>query len=157
MRKNKSYITMGLALALAPLFVFTAHADESDQMTTITFTAPVQIPGEVLPAATYMFKLADSDSARNLVQIFNAEGTILYATLETIPTERQQSADRTTITLGEEGSGTPDALLKWFYPGRLTGNEFLYPRVQEKQLAREMQYTIVANPRATHSEARAGE
>jgi hypothetical protein len=35
------------------------------------FSQPVEVPGAVLPAATYWFKLLDSPDTRNVVQIFN--------------------------------------------------------------------------------------
>jgi hypothetical protein len=157
MKITKSYITTGLVIALAPFFVFAARADEWDEATTITFSEPVQIPGEVLPAATYLFKLANSTSDRNIVQIFNSDGTRLYATVPTIPTEREEPAGNTTISLAEQGPGTPEALVKWFYPGRVTGAEFLYSTREEKQLGKDTQHTIAANPKTIHSEAQAGE
>jgi hypothetical protein len=35
--------------------------------------------------------------------------------------------------------------LKWFYPGRDTGNEFVYSKQTEKALEQDKQQTIVAN------------
>jgi hypothetical protein len=49
------------------------------------------------------------------------------------------------VALAEQGAGQPDVLLKWFYPGRETGNEFLYPKQKEKELTQDKQQTIVAN------------
>ena len=154
MKINKGYIAVGLIIAFALFFELAAHADESDRATTITFTQSVQIPGQVLPAGTYMFKLADSDSNQNVVQIFNADRTVLYATLQTIATDRQEPTGDTVVTLAEQGTGQPDVLVKWFYPGRETGNEFLYPKQQEKELAQDKQETIVANhPTVSNSDA----
>jgi len=127
MKINKSYIAIGLIIAFTLFFELAAHADESDQATTITFNQPIQIPGQVLAAGTYLFKLVDSNSNQNIVQVFNADRTVLYATLQTIATERQEPTGHTVVTLAKQGAGQPDALLKWFYPGRETGNEFLYP------------------------------
>ena len=90
----------------------------------------------------YLFKLANSDSDPNIVQIFNADRTVLYATVHTIPTERQEPTGDTVIALVEQGAGQPDALLKWFYTGRETGNEFLYPKQKEKELAQDKQQTM---------------
>jgi len=145
MKTNKLYIIVGLIIAFGLFYELAAHADESDQTTTVTFNQPVQIPGQLLPAGTYVFQLANSDSARNVVQIFNADQTHLYATLETIPTDRQEPNGHTVITLAEQGAGKPDVLLKWFYPGNLTGNEFRYSDQREKELAHAEQQTIVAN------------
>src|SRR6202162_6547866 len=145
MKINKGYIAVGLIIAFGLFFELAAHADESDQSTTITFSQPIQIPGQVLPAGTHVFKLADSNSNQNLVQVFNADRTLLYATLQTIATERQEPTGRTMIALAEQGAGRPDALMKWFYPGREIGNEFVYPGKKEKELAQDKQQTIVAN------------
>ena len=77
-----------------------------------------------------------------MVQVFNAEGTVLYATLRTASAERLEPTDETVVTLAE-GSGGPDALLKWFYPGSLTGNEFLYSKRLEKELAQDKVQAVV--------------
>ena len=145
MKINKGYIVAGLIIAFSLFFELAAHADEFDQATTITFSQPIQIPGQVLPAGSYLFKLANTDSDRNMVQIFNADRTVLYATLQTVPTERQEPTGHTMVALAEQGAGQKDVLLKWFYPGNETGNEFLYSKQKEKELAQDKQQTIVAN------------
>src|SRR5262245_55109475 len=109
----------------------------------ITFSVPVEIPGQVLPAGTYLFKLADADDLR-LVRVFNADGTRIYANLETVSAERENRTGNVVITLTEQSNGRPAALLKWFYPGRTTGHEFIYPKQEKLQLAQSQQQTIVA-------------
>src|SRR5437868_11372587 len=145
MKINKGYILAGLIIAFSLFFELAAHADESDQATTITFSQPIQVPGQVLPAGSYLFKLASTDFNRNTVQIFNVDRTLLYATVQTIPTERREPTGDTEIALAEQGPGQPDILLRWFYPGSETGNEFLYPKQKENEIAQDKQQTIVAN------------
>ena len=153
MKLNKSYIAIGLIIAFALFFELAAYADESDQATTITFSQPIQIPGQVLPAGTYLFKLASGDDL-NVVQIFNAGRTVLYATLQTVATDRPEPTDHTVVALAEQGTEQPDVLLKWFYPGREIGNEFLYPKQKEKELAQDRQQTIETNhPTVSNSDA----
>src|ERR1700720_3721429 len=65
-----------------------ASADQSDKKTVFTFSAPVEIPGKVLPAGTYVFKLLDSTSNRDIVEIFDKDEKKLYATLLAIPDYR---------------------------------------------------------------------
>jgi len=152
MKINKGYIAVGLIVAFALFFELAAHADESNRLTTISFSQPIEIPGQVLPAGSYVFKLTSDDL--NVVQIFNSDRTVLYATLQTIATDRPEPADDTVLAFAEQGTGQPDVLLKWFYPGRETGNEFLYPKEKEKELARDKQETIVANqPTLSKSDA----
>ena len=145
MKINKLYIIAGLIIAFGLFYVLAARADESDQATTVTFNQPVQIPGQLLPAGTYVFRLANNDSSHNVVQIFNSDRTHVLATLDTIATDRQEPTGHTVITLAEQGAGKPDVLLKWFYPGNLTGNEFRYSDQTERELALAEQETIMAN------------
>jgi len=152
MKINKGYIAVGLIIAFAVFFELAAHADESDQATTITFSEPIQIPGQVLPAGSYLFKLIDSDTDRNIVQVFNTDRTVLYATLPTIATDRQEPAEDTMLTLAMPEAGGPSVLVNWLYPGHETGNEFVYPKQTEKELATDKQETIVAN-HPTHTDA----
>jgi hypothetical protein len=153
---SKLNVMLGMVMAAGLFFNFAAHADEADQETTLKFSTPVEIPGEVLQTGTYMFKLAEYGSDQNLVQIFNAGGTKLYATLMTVPTYRQNVTGNTTVILTEQGSGQPDALTKWYYPGEETGHQFLYPTHEEKQLEKDRMEAIMAHPQPANSRVRAG-
>jgi len=155
MRIHKLYILLGLLLAFGLFFELAAHADEANQATMISFSAPVEIPGQVLPAGTYLFQLANTNGDLNLVQIFNADHSVLYATLQTVATERPEPASDTAITLAEPESGNP-ALMKWFYPGELIGHQFVYSKEQERAIAQAPQETLLANHSSSSGEA-AGE
>jgi hypothetical protein len=97
------------------------------------------------------------EAGLNLVEIFNSDQTKLYGTFQTNSTERQQPAGDTVLTLLDLGSGKPNAILKWFYPGSLTGNEFVYPHRQEKELAHDTQRTIPVGAKATNADVQAGD
>ncbi len=68
---NKLKLTLlGLALMIAgSSLVPVAKADEWNKETIVTFSEPVQVPSKVLQAGTYVFKLADSDSDRDIVRL----------------------------------------------------------------------------------------
>jgi hypothetical protein len=155
MRINKLCIALGLVIAFGLFFELAAHADEINESTRITFSAPVQIPGQVLPAGTYLFERADPNANLNLIQIFNADRTVLYATLQTILTDRAEPTGDTAITLAEPETGNP-VLVKWFYPGRDTGHEFIYSKQEEQQIAQSKHETFVGNQLMPSAEA-AGE
>ena len=152
MRINKLYIVIGLVIAFALFLELTAHADATNELTTITFSAPVQIPGQVLPTGTYIFEQEDPADSQNLVRIFSADRSVLYATLQTVPTDRVQAGD-TTIVLAKPEDGATEMLVKWFYPGTLTGHEFVYSRQQEKGIANAVQDTFVGHQGVSSSEA----
>jgi hypothetical protein len=103
-----------------------AAADEWNERTFVTFSQVVEVSGTVLPAGTYVFQLADSQSARHVVQVFDQHGNILTTVL-TIPTARRKSTNDTKMAFEENTAGSPHPLRAWFYPGRLDGEEFVRP------------------------------
>jgi hypothetical protein len=113
-----------------------ARADEWNKKTTITTNEPLEVPGIVLPPGTYVFKLANLQSDRNVVQIWNADQTHLYTTLIAIPDYRLQPTGHTVLQYTERVAGAPPALRAWFYPGDYYGEEFVYPKLRATQLAR---------------------
>ena len=144
MKTKKTFIT--LALALASTFMLpAARASDYDQATKLTFNQSVQIPGRVLPAGTYWFVLADTDDARNVVQVFNSDRTMLYATVFTVDARRSDTViGDTAITFATRGAMQPEAMVLWFYPGRNSGHEFLYPDADQKELAQVKRHTVIA-------------
>jgi hypothetical protein len=119
------------ALALMPA----ANASEWNQRTVFTFSGPVEIPGQILPAGTYVFKLADSSSNRHIVQVFNKEENHVFATFLAIPDYRLHPSDKTIVKFAERPAGSPEAIKGWFYPGRNYGHEFVYPKTEAVALA----------------------
>ena len=118
-----------LALCLGLLGVPMApkvKADEWDKKTTMTFNESVEIPGTVLPAGQYVFKLVDNASDRHIVQILSSDQRHVYATILAIPEERRQVTGDTVVTFEERTNDSPEAIKTWFYPGDETGNEFVY-------------------------------
>jgi Protein of unknown function (DUF2911) len=151
MKIHKLYIALGLMIAFVLFFEFAAHADEANEQTKITFSTPIQIPGQVLPAGTYIFQQADSNDL-NLIQIFTADRGALVATFQTASAERREPAGDTVITLAEPETGDP-VLVKWFYPGRTIGHEFIYSKQQERELSTAKQQTVVGNESLSSGEA----
>ena len=136
MRVKRILITMGCMLAIATMFLATgARADEYTKQTFLTFSGPVQVPGMTLPAGTYMFKLADPESGRRAIQIWDEKGTKLFTTLLTIPDEQPEPKDDPVVLFSERPSGAAPAVKSWFYPAERSGYEFIYPKDQAMQIA----------------------
>jgi hypothetical protein len=143
MKINKVALLIAFAIASVLFMEVAAHADEADQSTKITFSQAIEIPGKILPAGTYLFKLADPNDL-NLVRIFNSEGTRLYATLQTATAERAKPTGDTVVVLAEQPEGRPETLLRWFYPGNTSGHELVYSKQEEQQLAQDQKQTVRA-------------
>jgi len=123
---RKIFTGMICLMLLGTFFVPKGRADESDRKTIVTVKQPIQVPGQVLPAGTYVFKLLDSNDL-TLVAIFNADETHLITTVQGISDLRVQTPDKTILQFEERPSGQPEALKAWFYPGDNSGIEFVYP------------------------------
>lgn len=147
----RAVTTTVFSLTLLGVAVSTgARADEWNRKTVMTFSGPVEIPGVhlkgwgVLPAGTYVFKILDSQAARHIVQIFNKDETVVYATILAIPNYRLNATGKTVVTFSERPAGEPEALRAWFYPGRNWGEEFVYPRAKAVELAKTGNTLVLA-------------
>jgi hypothetical protein len=139
----KMMLLAGLGvLALSPA----ARADEWNQKTIVTFSDPVEVPGQVLPAGTYVFKLANSNANRNIVQVFNQEENHVFGTFLAIPDYRLRPSDKTIIRFAERPAGQPEAIKAWFYPGKNHGHEFVYPKSEALALAKANSTPVPSMP-----------
>jgi hypothetical protein len=141
--QNRVMLLAGLGLlALVP----GAWADAWNQKTVFTFDGPVEIPGQILPAGTYVFKLANSDSNRNIVQVFNQQENQVFGTFLAIPDYRLQAANKSIIRFEERAAGQPQAVKAWFYPGHKHGHEFVYPKTEALALAKANNTRVPSMP-----------
>jgi len=131
----------GLALGVAMIGLMVVAAPQAQQLaetnnkTILTFDQPVEVPGMVLPAGSYTFQLMDSPSTdRHIVQIFDKDGSKLITTVMAMNESRTDPADKTVTAFYEVPAGKPQALRVWFYPGKTTGQGFIYPKTRATEL-----------------------
>jgi hypothetical protein len=146
MNRTRAKVTLLVGLGLLGGMISRATADESDQKTSFTFSGPVEIPGQVLQAGTYVFKLADSGADRDIVQVFNKDETHLYGTFLAVADERLRPAGKPIITFEEAPAGSPEAVKAWFYPGDTYGHEFVYPKTRAVGLAKANNTPVPSMP-----------
>lgn len=137
-------------LLLVGIFTPGARADDFNKQTTFTFSGPVQVPGFrqtlVLPAGTYVFRLLDVQQTRHIVQIFNHDRSHLITTIMALPNYRVTPTTKTVLTFAERPEGSPPAIKVWFYPGDNYGQEFVYPKTEAVQLAKEVNEPVLSMP-----------
>src|ERR1700733_14048308 len=98
MKIKLTFCILAFAFVFASIIAMpSARADERDQATKLTFSQPVPIPARVLPAGTYWFMLVDSISDRDIVQVFNSDRSMVYATIITVGTLSATTPDNTAI------------------------------------------------------------
>jgi hypothetical protein len=126
------------SLALIGFTTSTALADDWNKEMVLQFSAPVEVPGKVLQPGKYIFRLADSASNRNIVQIFseNDKGhRDFVSTILTVPDYRLATPENPIVLFEERHVGDPEAIKSWFYPGVNTGWHFVYPKSEQLQVA----------------------
>jgi hypothetical protein len=146
MKHVKILLLVGCVGLFGALFVPGLKADPWDQKTIMTFSGPFEIPGIVLPAGTYVFRLLDPTSNQNIVQILSADEQKVYATILAIPDYRVNLTDKTVVSFEERAAGAPEAIKAWFYPDNHNGQEFVYPKPRAIELAKANHIEVPAMP-----------
>src|SRR4051812_40194069 len=104
---------LGGFLALTSFVAQPVKADEWNKRTEFQFSGPVQIPGKVLPAGKYVFQLVDSESDRDIVQVFSEDSDgkdTLISTIEAIPDYTEETPDKPIVRFDERPAGSPEAI-----------------------------------------------
>jgi hypothetical protein len=139
-----------------------AAADDWDKKTIVTFNQDVAIPGQVLPAGTYVFKLLRSGSDRFVVQIWTAHEEQLLASLITAGDSYPNPSGDAYFVLDMSGTdeGYPPAVASWFFAGDNEGRDFIYSGYSTSRLVSDENTSLVvtgaANSSATSSQVDVG-
>jgi len=141
----RTILTILTVSLLMATFAAGTRADTGfNKRTVVTFTQPVEIPGQILPSGTYTIELYESFGSRHVVRIYNADRSKLIATVLAIPNQRLTPTSDNVMKFSERPGNAPDALKAWFYPGNNFGQEFVYPKARAIELARVTHETIPA-------------
>ena len=135
MKRFSKGIVALTAIALSAIILPAAKADEYNRKTVITISNPVEVPGVVLPAGTYVMRLFNSSSNRHIVQFMNEDQTRQLALTFAASAERIRPTGKTVLTMYEGSKNEPPAVRTWYYPGDTVGQEFLYPRKQALRIS----------------------
>jgi hypothetical protein len=134
--KNAAIVACCFIFALVFVAPAVIHSDEWNLTTRFTINHAFEVPGMVLqPNTRYVIRLYDSPAERHVVEIFNGDQTKLLTTFMAVSDQRAEPADNTVFTFIETAPGYPVPMKEWFYPGRITGLEFIYPKQQAKEIA----------------------
>jgi hypothetical protein len=156
----KKLITFGCATAIALTCcgIAAAQMPSKGKPVYFTFSKPVDLPRVTLPAGKYLFRLADTLSARTIVQVFSEDGKKLHGIFITMPIERPTASSNPEIRFLETAANAPAAIATYWYPGDRAGWEFVYPRDQATRLARSSKRPVLSTVgTATGDEIRTAE
>jgi hypothetical protein len=109
--------------------------------TYFTFSQPVMVPNQTLPAGKYLFRV--TGTGRNIVEIYSSDKSKLIQRVMAVQAARSDSPERAEIRLIESSSNSPVAVGTWWYPSQRQGWEFIYPREQAMKLAKTARQPIL--------------
>jgi len=134
--KRVTFIAIALLVAVLAVLSSRVAAQETNvqEVTYLTFSNTVEMPGTTLPAGTYMFRLADTPS-RNVVQVLDRDGKDIKGQWLFVQSERPEVSGDTVIMFKENRAGSTPAVQYWYFPGEKIGKEFIYPKDQAQKIA----------------------
>jgi hypothetical protein len=107
-----------------------------DSRTEFTFKEPVELPGVMLPAGTYVFRFADAATSRTVLEVLSRDRPRkMYGIFVTLSVQRPRPADHAEVRFMETPVGAAHAIRTWWYPGNSIGREFIYSKTQARRLA----------------------
>ena len=143
MKRVTSMATACIAAVILMLGISVGAQDFNiHEKTFLTFSNSVELPGMMLPAGTYTFKLADTPS-RNVVQVLSQDEKQVHGQFLFIQAERPEVTGDTVITFRETREGTTPAIQYWYYPGEKIGKEFIYAKDQAMKISARTGATVM--------------
>ena len=111
-------LVLGVAVLFAPDLAPGLQASTPQEVTVFNFKVPVQVPGRVLPAGRYLFKLEQSGGELNVVEIKNPQESKVYGVFLVKPDYRGKAPSQPRANFRPARSrispGNPNLVL----PGR---------------------------------------
>jgi hypothetical protein len=112
------------AMVLGGTLVAPLHADEWDKETRLTVNNPISLDGTVLIPGQYVLRLMNSNSTRDVVEIFDRSEDHLVTTVLATPAYRSEPTGTPSFSFYETPAGRVSALETYFYPGDEDGLHF---------------------------------
>ncbi|HZI81448.1 MAG TPA: hypothetical protein VFD69_18135 [Vicinamibacterales bacterium] len=134
--------------ALAAVAVTAAPAPtlaaDLDNQTTLTFAAPIEVPGMTLQPGAYVFETAEGQGGRYTVRIHSSDRSKLITTTEAVSMKRDGPSDvvqyRPTIL-----DSAPTALKGWFRAGSTSGYQLVYSAREAAAIANRTTERVIAS------------
>ena len=144
MKRVPRLTAVAFLFAIAAVLATHVQAQQTNttERTFLTFSAPVEMPGVVLEPGTYEFRLANTQTSRNVVQVLKKDQSEVIGQWNFVQSSRPRVSDETVVMFRESKEGTTPAVQYWYYPGEKIGKEFIYPKDQAERIAARTGQTV---------------
>ena len=117
--------------------------EQWNKKSVLTAEQPVEFPGIVLKPGNYVIRVLEGGDKRSTIQILNGDETQVLAKALAVPDHRMRP-DSGEFSYHAVPASGPRAIQSWFYPGDLTGLEFVYPKARARELAKASGVYVMA-------------
>ena len=131
MRTTRATVLGAAVLLLAASGAF---AQYEKTRSTLAVADRVEVPGAVLEPGTYLVRVADIQSNRNVIVFESPDGTKTYATAIATPHQGAKAPNSSEFTFYTTAPGEPRVLRSWFAPNDPNGQDFYYPAERAAEL-----------------------
>lgn len=142
----KRISVMATACVLAVLALLAPHVTAQQtnvsERTYLTFSSAVEMPGVTLEPGTYEFRIANTQTTRNVVQVLRKDQGEVLGQFTFVQSSRPQVSGETVVLFREAREGTTPAIQYWYFPGEKIGKEFVYPKDQAERIAARTGQTV---------------
>ena len=97
-----------------------------EKKSTLTISTPLEVPGATLEPGTYVVKLVDTQSNRNVVTFTSVDEKKVFATAIATPHGAASDPRHTTFVFYATADGATKALRTWYAPNDRNGQDFVY-------------------------------
>lgn len=126
----------GIVLSLA-MMATAGYASRNDQRTELTVNEAIRVPGATLAPGDYTVELADTGADKRVVIFRDADTNKVLSMALTASAQQMDVPEDTKFTFYETPVGSPPALRTWFYPGDVSGHQFIYPETEGTDIAKQ--------------------
>lgn len=127
MFKQSARLVVCAAALLAVTLAASTYAFAVARYDDLTFSAPVALPGVVLPAGTYRFEIANPDVNQDIVRVSDPATRRIYFTAHTVRVPRPRTLPKGhVITFGEAPEGSAPPIRIWYPLYGDDGRQFRY-------------------------------
>ncbi len=114
-----------------------ARAQYEKTKSTLAIADRVEVPGAILEPGTYLVRVADVESNRNVIVFESPDGSKTYATAIATPHRGAKTPTESEFTFYTTAPGEPRVLRTWFAPNDPNGQDFYYPAERAAALKNE--------------------
>jgi hypothetical protein len=126
-KRAAAVVAFGLLVVLGDGATRTASGSRVDQLTYLTFSQPVALPGVTLEPGTYAFELAMPYTSSNVVLVRDRARSKAFYSGFTYRSPRPANwTEKRQIVLGEHAPGQAAPILGWYPVDNPMGFEFIY-------------------------------